>query len=296
MKIAVTGGSGQIGRHIVKALAERGDEVLNLDRRQSKLKMARLVYVDLLHREVVQPVLEQVEAVIHLAEVPNSNAPLAANEIFARNTATGSLIFQTAADIGLKRVIYASSCQAYGMWDVGRIAPLRLPFDETHPLLPQNVYGLSKACNERYAQLVHKQSGMPISIFRMPFVMTEPPEKIGEHWLRWVDRQRTSTDGFETYVHVSDVVRAFLAALDRNVPGCEAYHLSGPEVMIGRPIREHLLEVAPDYPPLPEDWPKWKSPMLLDKARAQLGWEPQFNFLDLYRQKFGHDPTGAGAA
>jgi len=274
MRVAVTGGSGRIGSAISKALAERGDEVINLDRRSPHEKIGRFVYCDLRHREIVQPVFEQVDAVVLLGEIPNqqNGAP---EEVYSTNTAIGSTVLQTAADVGVKQIIYTSSCQAYGQWDWPVAIPPKLPMDETSPLLPQNPYALSKAANEGYARMIAQRfPALSVTIFRLPWVVFESQHKM---WQRFRAGGSTSGEGYGTYVHESDVARAYLAALDQPRPGCEAYHLTGANVFTDMPIRQWIEERCPGFPSLPADWPEYKSPVLLDKAKLHLGWEPSWD-------------------
>jgi nucleoside-diphosphate-sugar epimerase len=102
--------------------------------------------------------------------------------------------------------------------------------------------------------------------------MREPPSK---------------TDGFATYLHATDAALAYAAALEHPRPGFEAYHFSAAEIASLHPLRDRLRAHHPDYPPLPEDWPAFKSPLLLNKAREHFGWEPAWNALDFYRQHHG---------
>jgi nucleoside-diphosphate-sugar epimerase len=286
LRVAVTGGSGRIGRAVVKELTQRGHQVLNLDRRQSPDKLARFMYVDLRHREQVQPVLEQVDAVVHLAEMTNANLPYSADEIFSHNTRVTSVVLQTAADLHLQRAIYTSSCQVYGCWDSPKVPPLRLPFDETHPVQPQNVYSLSKVANESYAHYVAKHHGLSVAIFRLPWVMQEEHDghaEVPERWWHWLEHDAGPTDGLETYIHAKDVALAYALALEHPKSGCETYHLTAAEVLSANPLRQRL-EHHKDYPSLPDNWPDFKSPLLLEKARQHFGWEPTINLLDHYRR------------
>jgi nucleoside-diphosphate-sugar epimerase len=290
MRVAVTGGSGRIGSEVIRALVERGHSVVNIDRRQAAEPICRFVYADLRRREQVQPTLEQVDAVCHLGEIPNANVGRSPEEVFWHNTRCGSVVLQTAADLKLQRVIYTSSCQVYGIWagrGHGNTRPHYLPLDESHPLQPQNVYALSKVANEQYAQLTAAEHGLSIAIFRFPWTAAVDPKS--DDAMRWLEKQTGEPDGLATYLHVDDAARAYVAALEHPRPGCEAYHFVAAEVMSAVPIAQRLA-LHPDYPPLPHDWPAFKSPVTTQKAREHLGWEPQFNLLDAYRTKFGREP------
>src|SRR5207248_8889123 len=109
----------------------------------------------------------------HLGEIPSINGAMSSEEVYFRNTRAGSVVMQTAAELKLRRVIYTSSCQVYGMWAEGRAIPQRMPFDETQPLAPQNAYALGKAANEGYARIVAERYGSSIAVIRLPWVTGE---------------------------------------------------------------------------------------------------------------------------
>jgi nucleoside-diphosphate-sugar epimerase len=289
MKVAVTGGSGRVGRAVVKELTTRGHDVRNLDRRPSPDPLARFCYTEVTKRSDVARHLEQCDAVIHLAEITHQDAPFSPHEIYSRNTAACSAVMQSAADLKLKRAIYTSSVQAYGCWDRPVVAPLRLPFDETHPLQPQNVYAVSKAANEMYCRLVAQRDALSIAVFRIPWVLTED-NALNDETVRWItDTRDWPGDGFGTYVHATDVARAMADALERPLPGCEAYHLSAFEIKGREPLATRLQRVHPDWPQPPANWPPLRSPMLMDKLKRDFGFEPRWEFRSEYRKRFGKD-------
>jgi nucleoside-diphosphate-sugar epimerase len=282
LRVAVTGGSGRIGGFVIRELIGRGHEVVNLDRRQSADPVARFVYAELGRREQVQPVLEQVDAVCHLGEIPSAHAAMSPEEIYFRNTRAGSVVIQTAADLKLKRVVYTSSCQVYGMWDNGPAAPARMPFDETQPLAPHNVYALAKVANEGYARLAAQRHGLSVAAFRFPMVLVEA---FTPQWSEAVKKRTGRLDGFGTYLHATDAARAFALAVEQPRDGFEAYHFCAPEIMSAVPLAQALAAQSPGFTPLPADWPALKSPMLTGKARDHFGWSAAWNFLDHCRAK-----------
>lgn len=239
------------------------------------------VQVDLLERDTVRGILAQADALCHLGEIPNEATGVSPPEVYAHNTRVGAIVLQAAAELKLRRVIYTSSCQAYGMWETPRVPPLLLPFDETHPLRPQNHYSLAKAAMEGYARLMAEQAGLSVAAFRFPWVLQDP---YSQKMASWAVNDPEQTNGFASYLHVTDAASAYLLALEHPRPGFEAYHFSAAEVLSVTPLAERLKKHHPDYPPLPPDWPPFKSPILIAKARAHFGWEPQWNFLDFHRE------------
>jgi nucleoside-diphosphate-sugar epimerase len=294
LRVAVTGGSGKVGRAVIQRLLERGHQVVNLDRRQADKPLTRFVYVDLTRREQVQPALEGMDAVCHLGEIPypGGHTP---EHIFAHNTAAGSIVFQIAVDLKIPRVAYASSIHVYGITNPHVARPLRMPLDESHPFNAQQSYGLSKVANEQYAQLVAKLNGLSVACFRLPMVADWEfgPKGESPHW-DWFAKRLEGLEDLGSHVHATDAAEAFALALEKPRPGYEAYNLCAREAISIRPVRPWVRELFPELPALPEDWPTWRCPYLADKAHAHFGWVPKWNFLDFYRLKYGRDPQPQG--
>lgn len=291
LRIAVTGGSGRIGRRLVDLLVRHGHHVVSLDQRQLAGCPARFVFADLRDRPQLHRAFAGLDAVAHLGEIPNVDVPVSPDSVFHHNTAVGSAVMQTAADLGVKRLVYASSCQAYGLWGQQRIAPVQWPMDETHPLLPQNAYALGKAMNEGYARLVARLHGMSVAVFRFPWVLDKTPDFTLAEDRAWLEGQTGPCETAAIHVHVDDLAEAFRLALEQPRPGCEAYHFAADDVLTGQHIRERLRLHEPTFPPLPADWPFARSPLITVKAREHLGWRPRWNLVSRYREVVGRDPV-----
>jgi nucleoside-diphosphate-sugar epimerase len=97
------------------------------------------------------------------------------------------------------------------------------------------------------------------------------------------------TDGFATYLHATDAARAYALALDNPRAGFDAYHFAAEEILSFYPLAERLRRHHPSFPPLPANWPPFRSPLLMDKARRDFGWAPQWNFLQMYRERHGEN-------
>ncbi|HAG58243.1 MAG TPA: UDP-glucose 4-epimerase, partial [Arthrobacter bacterium] len=129
MKIAVTGGSGKLGRHVVRRLTEEGHQVMNLDRTGER--SPGLAIVDLRNYGQVLDVLFSLDsrhsgfdAVVHLGAVPAPGLmPDAAT--FENNMLSTYNVFQACRRAGIKKVVYASSETVLG-----------LPFDVDPPYIP----------------------------------------------------------------------------------------------------------------------------------------------------------------
>ncbi|MBC7784196.1 MAG: NAD(P)-dependent oxidoreductase [Burkholderiales bacterium] len=284
MKVAVTGGSGNIGSGVVKALKEAGHDLLSLDIRPPDTEDVPFRVMDLRDRDSLRAALEGCDAVFHLGEIPNVGCDNS-QHVYSHNTHVGSLVMETAADAGARKIVYTSSCQVYGCWgaDTGQLLPpVYLPLDEDHPLRAHSAYSLSKVANETYARLLSARRGVSVAAFRFPFVYTPQIEQhMIDHTLREPPRD-LGRDGFGSIIHVGDAAAAYISILTWEWSGFEAFHFVEPTVVSRRPVREVLLERF-GHTPLPADWPADASPVSTEKARRVLGWSPKHDFAELCR-------------
>ncbi len=278
MKVVVTGGSGRIGSMTAQALRDAGHEVLTLDQLPPVDLTSTHRIIDLRDASAVRLAIQGYEAICHIGEMPN----IRNNQqqvCFATNTQIGSAVMQSAADVGMTKIIYTSTCQVYGCWgsENGPLTPPRfLPMDETHPVQPSNMYALSKVANEMYARILSDRTGISVAAYRLP--ATHTPDFLKAYASRighTIDRPLRK-DGFGTHLFVEDAANAYLRGIESTWAGFEAFHFVADEVLTSVPVREALLEYYPQTP-LPENWGDFASPVVSDKAKRMLGWRAQFN-------------------
>lgn len=278
LRVAVTGGAGRIGSALVKALLARGHEVVALDQRQPREKLCKFHFCDLRVREYVQPILETCNAVAHLGEIPSMNNLMSPEQIYTNNCTVGSTVMQTAADLKIRRLIYTSSAQVYGPWGWPIVAPATMPITEETPLRPQNAYGCSKVANENYSHMLADNHDMSVTVVRIPWVVMEHDD-VGR-MRKWLAREGNGPmEGLGTYVHVTDVVRGYVAALEKGEIGWQAYNFAAKHVRLTIGLTEFLDRNFPTWPKPPAGWPENKSPLVCDKAKAKLGWEAAWDML-----------------
>ena len=158
MTIAVTGGSGKLGRGVIAWLQDAGYDLVNLDRAPAPggpLRPAGFIEVDLTDSGQVIDALsgveeryETLEAVVHLAAIP---APGLLTNIgtFRNNMLASFNVFEGARKAGIKRIVHASSETVLGLpFDV---PPPYLPVDEEYPAQPNSTYSLVKHLEETMA-------------------------------------------------------------------------------------------------------------------------------------------------
>ncbi len=248
MRVLVTGGAGYIGSHTLLELLAQGHEVCVVDNfdnsspvvldRVRKLSNNGVVIG---HRADIRdiPALDtimadfQPEAVIHFAGLKavgeSTVKPLAYYDV----NIAGTLTLLRAMDrAGCHRIIFSSSATVYG-------EPVYLPYDEAHPLNPTSVYGRTKLMAEqiltdwaaatpettavllRYfnpvgahpsAQIGEDPSDIPNNL--MPFIAQVAVGKRDHLAIFGDDYDTPDGTGLRDYIHVVDLARAHVAALD----------------------------------------------------------------------------------
>jgi nucleoside-diphosphate-sugar epimerase len=293
-RVVVTGGSGYIGRVLIRELLARGYDVTNLDRRPPHSPGGRFVYADLRERHQVQPTFEGADAVVHLGEIPNIHRSLPHEEVYGHNSTIASVVLQTAADLGIPKFIYTSTCQVYGIWgsnsDADAPAPQKYPMDETQPVCPHNAYSAAKVGAEFYAAaLAVQHPGWSVTVLRFPWVARDSDE-----WIAAIARRtpgesdRLSEMG--GYVHIDDAVAGYIAALNHARPGYACYHMLARDIRSLGPVRDVLARQHPHWPALPADWPDTAVPVSCERAKRELGWEPRWSLheqIAKYRREHG---------
>lgn len=149
MKVFITGGAGYIGSHVVKALGEKGYEILVYDNlstgHEEAVLYGKLVKGDLANKEFLKKTLQEFkpDAVMHFAafiEVAESvRNPL---KYYRNNTANTLNLLEAMQELGINKFIFSSTAAVYGN-------PEKIPVKEDAPINPINPYGQSKAFVEK---------------------------------------------------------------------------------------------------------------------------------------------------
>lgn len=274
MRIAVTGGSGKFGRHVVQRLKDEGHWVLNLDRLGDR--SPELVVVDLRDYGQVLDALLGVDrrhtgfdAVVHLGAVPAPGL-MADAATFENNMLSTYNVFQAARRAGIKKVVYASSETVLGTpFDVD---PPYIPVDEEYPARPETTYSLVKRLEEQMAVEMARWDP-ELSIVGLRFSNVMDPEDYDafpsfdadamlRKWNLWA------------YIDGRDGAQAVLRALENGKPGFEAFIIANADTVMSRSSASLAAEVYPNVK-VTKDLGEHETLLSIDKARGLLGFEPE---------------------
>ena len=194
-RIAVTGASGFIGRHVTAHLTARGDQVVVVRRPFEPGALAQT--------------LRGADAVVHLAGVVSA---LRERDYFTANV-DGTRAVAGAARAAGVALIHISSLAAAGP------ASPRTPRSEEDPPAPINAYGRSKLDGER---AIAATDGLRWTILR-PGVVYGPGDRALLPVFRLAARGILPlvgrADAAYTFIHIADLVRVITAAADRSAAG-----------------------------------------------------------------------------
>ncbi len=240
--VVVTGGSGRLGQHAIGHLLEHGYEALSLDVVPPPRKLCDSWLCDLRRSGDLYEAFKGADAVIHLGayQAPNL-APDC--ETFGNNVTATYNVLKAAVDLGVPRVVCASSIAAYGFLYAPRIwAPDYLPLDEAHPCRPQDPYALSKVFGEQLADSCTRYSEVTVVSLRFSGVNFDPT--YGELPRRWADPGvRMGT--FWSYVDARDAAVACRLALEAPLSGHHVLNIAAPTSRYPDPTDELVRRYIP---------------------------------------------------
>jgi nucleoside-diphosphate-sugar epimerase len=284
MRVAVTGGSGKLGRNVVRRLSEDGHAVTNLDRTGER--GPGFAAVDLRDYGQVVDVLLGLDdrhagfdAVVHLAAIPAPGlAPDAAT--FENNMLASYNVFQAARRAGIKKIVYASSETVLGLpFDVD---PPYLPVDEEYPARPESTYSLVKHLEEQMAiQLTRWDPELSIVGLRFSNVM-DPADY--EEFSSFDADAALRKWNLWGYIDGRDGAQAVARALENGTPGFQAFIIANEDTVMGRSSASLAAEVFPDVLVVKE-LGEHETLLSIDKARRLLGYAPEHSWRNYHSNR-----------
>jgi UDP-glucose 4-epimerase len=306
MRVLVTGGAGYIGSVVAEELLQAGHQVVvfdNLSRghRQAVPKTAELVVGDLADRASLEGLFRSraIDAVMHFAALIEAGESMKApEEFFRNNTANALTLLEAMLTARVKRFVFSSTAALYGN-------PERTPIEEDDPLHPTNAYGESKLLVERMLAWFHQIHGLRYASLRYfnaagafrpdQGEAHQPETHLIPRILEVALGRRQQVNIFGTdyptpdgtcirdYIHVSDLARAHLLALEALALENSSqliYNLGNGQGFSVRQVIEVARKVTGHAIPVIESPRRAGDPAVLiassEKIRRDLDWQPRF--------------------
>jgi UDP-glucose 4-epimerase len=258
MSVLVTGGAGYIGTHTAVELIQEGHDVVIVDnfsnskpgalKRVNEIvgKQVPFYNVDATDKEALSKIFEEhhIDAVIHFAAYKAVGQSVAKPITYYRNN-LDSLI--TVCEImrrhKVTRFVFSSSATVYGL-------PEHVPITEDFPLKATNPYGQTKLmCEQILKDIAHANADWQVTILRyfnpigahesgkigespngipnniFPYIASVAVGKLSEVKVFGDDYDTPDGTGIRDYIHVVDLAKGHLAALEHMKPGYLVYNL-----------------------------------------------------------------------
>jgi UDP-glucose 4-epimerase len=306
MNVLVTGGAGYVGSVVAEELLRAGHHVIILDNLQQGHKQAvsgsaEFVLADICDANALDTLFQRlsVDAVMHMAaETVVEYSTTDPKRYFVTNVVGGVNLLNAMLKHSVRRIVFSSSAAVYG-------EPVQSPIDELHPKEPINAYGLSKLQFEQIMGWYGKAYKLKHISFRY-FNAAGATDRLGEdhepetHLIPNVLRAAlngTPVSVFGTdyptkdgscvrdYVHVEDIARAHVLALDEiDTLESAAYNLGNGDGYSVLEVVHAAGKVTGTDIPTRLSPRRAGDPAVLvassNRAKSELGWKPLFPELE----------------
>ncbi len=272
MPIAVTGGSGRLGRAVIELLHARGHTVRNLDRvtpEPATAAQADYTAIDLNDLAAVKKAVEGCTAIIHLAAY---TGPYGQPDgvVYTSNTTCSFNVLASAAAHGISHVCLASSIHAVGNgFRQGPPTYHYFPIDEQHPTYCEDEYSLSKWVMEQQAfAFARRHPHMTIASLRLHALIPQPPEREST-----LDGPTSSAArDLWGYTLIPSAAQACLCAIEATYRGHEVFYIIAPRT---RSTLESRVLVQHAFPTVSVRADLSSHHSLFDTSKAErlLGWQ-----------------------
>lgn len=309
MKVLVIGGAGYIGSHVVKEMMKAGHEVTVFDNLSSGLRCNLFpkngfIYGNILIQADIETAFAQgFDAFVHLAAFKAAGESMEKPEKYSVNNITGTInIMNAAVKYGCKKMIFSSSAAVFG-------APEYLPMDEDHPKNPENYYGFTKLEIERFMAWYDKLKGMRFAALRYFNAAGYDPDgeirgleqnpqnllpRVMEVAAGMKEGMKVFGNDYDTrdgtcirdYVHVTDLARAHVMALDYITKNDKSLtvNLGTEKGTTVKEIIEASRRITGKAIPAEDVERRPGDPACLyatsKRAKELLGWEPKYSDVD----------------
>jgi nucleoside-diphosphate-sugar epimerase len=272
MKIVVTGGSGKVGRYLLKELLAANHQVTIVDQvPPADAQGVRWIRANLLDLGDVVGAVSGADVVVHLAAYPIPYREIPDHVLFSNNVISMYNVHEAAYRLGIRRVVSASSGAIVG-WAYGErpIRPHYLPVDENHPVMPQDPYALSKLCGENIARSYTDKCDMETVVLRPAWVVfPEMAEGLRKHGGR--------AGKFDVYTHIDP--RDLATALRQSVVVTglkhEVFFIVADDSTSNEPLSNLLPRLMPDIGDMAKKLTGTLPGITNEKAKRMLDWQPR---------------------
>lgn len=279
--VAITGAAGKTGRAVTRHFLDQGYEVRPIDSTglpggyggYAQELGVGLYRADLTDYGQTVDALRDIDAVVHLAAIPAPDL-YPASTTFTENTAVNYNVFAAAQLLDISSVVWASSETTLGL--PFNAPPRYAPIDEDHYPVPTSTYALSKVVGETMAEHFAEWTGATFIGLRLSNVHVEADYAAVPGYQDDFSLRRFNLWG---YVDARDVAQACRLAAESRQGGARSYIIAAADTIMAATNQELLAAEFPGLT-LTRDVGEHDTLLSIDRARAELGYAPEFSWRD----------------
>jgi len=277
-RIVVTGTAGLLGPYVVDHFLEKGYDVLSVDINTPKEIKCTHWTVDLTDLGQVYGMLENAYGVVHLAAIPRANI-YPNGKTYQNNVMSSYNIMEACGQLGIKKVIIASSECAYGLpFAKEDLTPQYVPVDELHPTWAEDCYGIAKVAAEVTAEGMHRRYGTQIINMRIGNIIT--PEMYQKIFPGFVNKTYNRLRNLWNYVDARDIATACLKAIEIDGLGSEVMNIGADITCQNQKSIDIIKAEFPNLTDIRSDLSEYQPIYCIKKAKSMLDWQPVHNWRD----------------
>jgi nucleoside-diphosphate-sugar epimerase len=271
MKIALTGGSGGVGRAITKLALERGHSLVSIDRigpsPEEHKDGVSYVVSEMSDYDAITAAFAGCDALIHMAAIPSPGRH--PDHVVHNNNVVGSYnALRAAVENGIMRICQASSVNAIGHSYSRDPQYDYFPIDEEHPNYSEDPYSLSKwICEQQGDAFARLYPEIRIASMRFHWVVPERAFAAGH----FTEDAPAPNKHLFAYTRFDAAADACLKSLTADFTGHEAFYIVAPDTTIDIPSAEIHARYFADTP-LKSPLDGYRSFFNSSKAERLLGW------------------------
>jgi UDP-glucose 4-epimerase len=308
MRVLVTGGAGYIGSVVTEQLIGDGHEVVVYDNlskghREAVVEGAELVNASLSDAETLHHTFRErnIEAVIHMAASSLVGESVEnPGKYYVNNVVAGLVLLEAMLASAVKHLVFSSTAAVYG-------EPETQPIEESAPSNPTNPYGETKLAFEHALKWYERAHGLRYASLRyfnaagatehcgedhdpethiIPITLQAAAGKRSHVEIYGEDYPTPDGTCVRDYIHVVDLARAHIQALEALSQGSRIYNLGcGGAGYSVRDVIDTARRVTGKEIPIRFGPRRAGDPAILvassDKIKRELGWQPRYQDLEL---------------
>jgi len=250
----VTGGTGFVGRELVRQLVARGDQVAVLSRSRPAAKVYWFE-CDFADSVALEKTISnnKFDVIYHCGSLPGDTGN--PHEMVRVNVVGLTNMLEVARRMKVKRFVLSSSISAYEWYPATKFRPpVRMPVSEDHPCRPPDIYSSSKRMQELLIETYFHQYEVPTCALRLTAVVGPGGRGGGKMWREFAEQMQAgkqiqlpmfSAEELAHFVDLRDVAEMHICCGEHVNAIGQIFNCCGPQPTRGSEFASYVEGICP---------------------------------------------------